>query len=261
LTCWETLGNPSLTGKKAWAYHIAQKFNIKLIFYGENGELEYGGSSKYKNRPCEGPEEWQREYYKGSSVDELAKHGVERGLFSKDDIKHHTLQWYKAPDPELILKSKNEMHWYSYYDKWTPQENFYYTVKHTGFNLNDEGRTECTYTKYASLDDKADGYHFYLAYMKFGLGRCSRDAMQDIRRNHITRDEGIALVKRYDDEFPKKHFHWFLEYLGITEEAFWEVMNHYRSHSNAWKMVNGTWKLKHTVWEVVWMINLEVFNG
>ena len=102
------------------------------------------------------------------------------------------MQWYKPPPPEAIADLSLEMHWYSYYQKWTPQENFYYAVTHTGLELNDEGRTESTYTKYASLDDRADGYHFYLAYMKFGLGRCSRDAQSDIRRNHITRDEGVA---------------------------------------------------------------------
>ena len=52
------------------------------------------------------------------------------------------------------------MHWFSYYQKWTPQENFYYCKKHTGFELNNLGRSEGTYTKYASLDDKADGFHF-----------------------------------------------------------------------------------------------------
>jgi len=59
------------------------------------------------------------------------------------------------------------MHWFSYYEKWTPQENFYYCVKHLEFETNDEGRTKSTYTKYASLDDKQDGFHFYLGYMKF----------------------------------------------------------------------------------------------
>jgi len=54
---WE----PFTYGQKAWAYHIAQKFGIKLIFYGENGELEYGGSDKYKNLPKEGAEEWEYE--------------------------------------------------------------------------------------------------------------------------------------------------------------------------------------------------------
>lgn len=238
---------PFTYGQKAWAFNIANKFDIKLIFYGENGELEYGGSTEYKNKPKEDPEVWEKHHFRGTEADKLAEIGIERGFFSKEEINDNTLQWYKAPAPEIIEKKGIEMHWYSYYEKWTPQENFYYCVKHTGFETNDEGRTECTYTKYASIDDKMDGFHFYLGYMKFGLGRASRDAMQDIRRHHITREEGVALVNRYDHEFPKKHFKWFLNYLDISEEFFWEVMNFWREQSNVWEKENGKWILKHRV--------------
>ncbi|MBF0216038.1 MAG: N-acetyl sugar amidotransferase [Candidatus Omnitrophica bacterium] len=247
---FELLGDawePFAYGQKAWAFHIAEKFGINFIMYGENGELEYGGTDKYKNMAKEGPEEWARQYYKGSSVDELVRFGIEKGILNKKDVEEKTFQWYKAPAPEIIEKKKVEMHWYSYYVKWTPQENFYYALKNTGFRLNDKGRTESTYTKYASLDDRADGYHFYLGYMKFGLGRASRDAQQDIRRNHITREEGVALVRRYDHEFPKKNFEWFLGYLAITEEFFWQVMDLYRERSNVWEKEYGKWILKYLV--------------
>lgn len=240
---WE----PFAYGQKAFAYHIAQKWGIKLIMYGENGELEYGGSTKYKNVPQESVEDWEKHYYKGSSVDTLAQLGVEHGLFKKDEIKPHTLQFYKAPAPDLLEKSKVEMHWYSYYQKWTPQENYYYSVKNTGFLPNNIGRTEGTYTRYAGIDDKYESLHFYMAYMKFGLGRASRDAQQDIRRHHITREEGVALVNRYDHEFPKRYFQDFLTYLDISEERFWEICDFWREQSNVWKKVNGQWKLTDIV--------------
>ena len=80
---WE----PFAYGQKAWAFHIAEKFDIKLIFYGENGELEYGGNTEYKNRPSEGPEEWKRSYYKGATVDELVQKGVDSGVFKDIHIK------------------------------------------------------------------------------------------------------------------------------------------------------------------------------
>ena len=83
--------------------------------------------------------------------------------------------------------------------------------------------------------------------MKFGLGRCSRDAQQDIRRHHITREEGVALVRRYDGEFPNRYFKWMLNYLGFNEEHFWGIMDFYRSQSNVWKKENGVWKLKYVV--------------
>jgi len=239
---------PFAYGQKAWAFHIAQRFNVKLMFYGENGELEYGGSTKYWDQPKEGPEEWEYEYFKGASVDRLVEKGVEFGLIQPNEIKPEHLTLYKPPHPDSIIKAGLEMHWYSYYQRWVPQENFYYAVNHTGFETNDFGRSEGTYTKHISLDDKLDGYHWFLSSMKFGMGRCSRDAQQDIRRNHITRDEGVALTKRYDGEFPMRYFKWFLNYVDISEDEFWDIMNKYRELSNVWEKVNGLWHLKYGVW-------------
>ena len=238
---------PFAYGQKAFAFHMALKFGINLIFYGENGELEYGGSAQYKHQPKEGPEEWTKSYFKGAGIDDLVAHGIERGLMQQGEMDPQTLAFYKPPHPDAIINSGIEMHWYSYYHKWIPQENYYYAFRHTGMRPNDIGRTEGSYTRHASFDDKADGFHFYLSYMKFGMGRASRDAQTDIRRNHITRDEGVALVRRYDAEFPARHFQWFLDYLDIEEEYFWEVMDHYRELSNVWKKENGAWVLKHVV--------------
>ena len=83
--------------------------------------------------------------------------------------------------------------------------------------------------------------------MKFGMARASRDAQQDIRRHHITREEGVALTRRYDGEFPKRQFRWLLDYMDIDEDFFWEVCNFYRGKSNVWNEVNGKWSLSHVV--------------
>lgn len=238
---------PFTYGQKGWAFHIATRFGVKLIMYGENGELEYGGSEKYKHQPKEGPEEWTEEYFKGAEIDKLAGVGIELNILNEKDLTPKSLQLYRPPDPDLILESGAEMHWYSYYHKWVPEENYYYCVEHTGFQPNPDGRSEGTYTKYVSLDDKLDGFHWYLSSMKFGMGRASRDAQTDIRRHHITREEGVALTRRYDGEFPQRHFQWFLDYLDITEERFWEVCDYYRSLSNVWKKEGDRWKLEFVV--------------
>ena len=47
-------------------------------------------------------------------------------------------------------------------------------------------------------------------YIKFGFGRCTSEASQEIRNRHITREEGVALVHKYDGEFPKKYFQDFV---------------------------------------------------
>ena len=145
-----------------------------------------------------------------------------------------------------FARNRTSIHFMGYYKFWDPQENFYYCTEHTGFTPNTE-RSEGTYSKYASLDDRIDGYHYYLAYIKFGIGRATSDAAHEIRDGKITREEGIALVRRYDGEFPKKHFEEFLEYCSITEKQFDEIMDSWRS-DHLWERVDGSWRLKHPIW-------------
>lgn len=239
---WEPFG----FGQKAYAFHMSIKFGIPLIFYGESGEIEYGGSIKNKDKPYESVEDWEELYFKGAGVDTLIKAGLEMGLLNKNEVKNKTFELYRPPELKKIYKLGSQIHWYSFYHHWVPQENYYYSVEHTGFKANPDGRSEGTYSKYASLDDKTDGFHFYLGYIKFGLGRTNRDAQMEIRHKHITREEGVALVRRFDGEFPKKYFKDFLRYLDITEKHFWEVIDRYRM-PHIWKKVNGKWKLRHPI--------------
>ena len=76
--------------------------------------------------------------------------------------------------------------------------------------------------------------------IKFGIGRATYDASQEIRNGHITREEGIALIRRYDQEFPKKYFAEFLDYLGMDEEAFFTIADKFRS-PHLWKKGNDGW--------------------
>lgn len=248
---FELLGDawePFAYGQKAYAFHIATKFKIPLIFYGESGELEYGGSAKNIDIPAESIKDWKDFYYKGSGIDELINHGLETSLFTQEEIKNNKFTLYRPPSPGELEAVNPQMHWFSFYKKWVPQENYYYSVEHAGFQANSDGRSEGTYSKYASLDDKTDGFHFYLAYIKFGIARATSDAAHEIRDGHLTREEGVSLVHRYDGEFPKKYFKEFLEYLNMSEEEFWVVIDFYRALSlHLWEKRNGEWVLKHRV--------------
>jgi N-acetyl sugar amidotransferase len=239
---WEPFG----FGQKAFAFHMSLKFKIPLIFYGENGEVEYGGSMQNADKPYESVTDWDKLYFKGAGVQKLVEAGLQMGIFNKDEITPQSFQLYKIPPLAEIEKLGAQMHWLSYYTKWIPQENYYYAAEHTGFQANPDGRSEGTYSKYASLDDKTDGFHFYMAFIKFGIGRATSDAAHEIRDGHLTREEGVSLVHRYDGEFPKKYFSEFLTYLNITEEDFWKIVDRYRS-PHLWEKKNGEWLLKHRV--------------
>jgi len=198
------------------------------------------------HKPFESVSDWEKLYFKGAGVDALLQAGVSEGVFTKEEAKDKTFDLYRTPPLADIQRLGAEMHWLSYYTKWVPLDNFAYAKKHTGFTPDPDGRTEGTYSNYAGLDDKSYGFHYYLGYLKFGLGRASRDAMMEIRSGNITRKEGVELVRKYDGEFPQKYFPWFLNYLGITEEEFTKVVDAYRP-PHLWEKVGGEWKLKHQV--------------
>ena len=135
-----------------------------------------------------------------------------------------------------------------YYKYWDPQENYYYCKENVGFTPNPM-RSEGTYSKYASLDDCFDGFHYYLGFIKFGIGRATSDTAHEIRDGKITRDEGIALVKRYDGEFPSMYLDQFLEYCRISHKEFTDTVDSWRS-DHIWTNKNGHWELKNPIWDL-----------
>ena len=95
-------------------------------------------------------------------------------------------------------------------------------------------RTQGTYTKYASIDDKVDDLHYYTYYIKYGLGRASRDASMEIRNRHLTREEGMALAKKFDGEFPSIYFQEIMDFINMQKEEFFRITDKFRS-PHLWK--------------------------
>ena len=232
---FEHLGDPFLPfiyGQVNFPLQISVKYKIPLIFYGENGEVSYGGDMKNANRPTRDIEDHDKHYFSGKSPEFWLDHGVS----AKDLLP------FQAPAYKDIKASGTQIHFFDYYKSWHPQSNFYYCAEHTGFCVNTE-RSEGTYSLYASLDDKLDAWHYYMAYLKFGIGRATSDTAHEIRDGDITREEGVALVKKFDGEVPKKYLTEFLEYIGMTESEMNAVFEKWKS-PEVW---DGD-KLRAAVW-------------
>ena len=148
--------------------------------------------------------------------------------------------------------------------KWHPQACYYYAVEHGGFQASPE-RTPGTYSKYNSIDDRIDDLHYLTTGIKFGLGRASYDAAQEIRSGDIDREEGIALVKKFDHEYPSRFEDELFRYLSLDKkefpiasamfenpnldrEYFRLLIDKFRS-PHLWMYESGSWKLRHSIWE------------
>ena len=89
-------------------------------------------------------------------------------------------------------------------------------------------------------------FHYYTTLIKFGIGRATYDAAQEIRNGKITREEGVLLVDKFDQEFPKKYFSEFLNYISLSENEFHDTVDKFRS-PHLWIKDQNEWKLRHTV--------------
>ncbi|WP_288368830.1 N-acetyl sugar amidotransferase [uncultured Roseivirga sp.] len=241
----ENLFHPFQTfilGQKNLAPKIAAQYGINLIFYGEN-EAEYGNPLADNMTSLR-----DKSYYSFSHLDEIFLGGVSvTELLDKYKLNLSDIMAFLPPTEAQLEKANLEVHYLGYYLKWTPQEVYYYAVENTGFKAR-PFRTQGTYSKYNSIDDKIDDLHYYTTYIKFGIGRATYDASQEIRNKHITREEGVALVNRFDGEFPDRYFDEIMEYLGMNPEFFKnELADQYRSPHLWGKDSQGNWKLRHNV--------------
>jgi N-acetyl sugar amidotransferase len=236
---FEQMGDPFLPfiyAVKAFPIRMAVKYGIRLVMYAEDGEVEYGGETKNADRgTINVGEDMVRQYFSGFDPASWTRFGLTMS----------ELQPYLMPSVDDILAAGIDYRYFGFYKMWVPQENYYYAAEHCGFQANPE-RSEGTYSKYASLDDKLDGFHYWLGFLKFGIGRTTSDAAHEIRDGHLTREEGVALVRRFDGEFPAKHFQTFLEYVDMDESEFWKAADAFRP-SHLWERVGDEWHLKHRV--------------
>ncbi len=244
-------------GQKSLAPKMANLFKIPLVFYGEN-EAEYGN-------PLSDNASAQRDWSYFSADDQSQIHlGGVSVLDLKEffGLEQQDLIPYLPANPAELAQNQVEVHYLGYYLKWHPQSCYYYSVENGGFQASPE-RTPGTYSKYNSIDDRIDDFHYYTTGTKFGIGRASYDAAQEIRSGDITREEGVALVKRFDHEFPERFADEIFKYISIppkdfsiaskmfeepivSREYFRILTDSFRS-AHLWKYENGEWKLRQPI--------------
>ena len=232
---------PFAIGQYNLAPRIALEKKIKLIMFGDFVPETGTGSADIKFDTCK----MDSRLFCRSSAQELFLGGVHVNELPKHGITKSDLLPYMPLEADRFLESGIESHFLPYYLNYDPQKMYYFAVEHTGFEANSE-RTEGTYTKYQSLDDKIDGFHHYTWFIKTGRGRATQDAALECRNGHITREEAVALVHRFDGEFPTRYFKDFLDYVDLTEARFWEIIDSFRPE-HLWDKSDGAWKLKHQV--------------
>jgi N-acetyl sugar amidotransferase len=208
---------------------VAVRFKIPLVIYGEDGEVEYGGSTETKNRISYSIDYTNRIYFEGNyNVNNYL------GQFSEKD-----LYWFLFPSEKEMSESEVVATHWSYFENWDLGLHYSLAKKKCGLQERPKPH-ETTYQGYAQNDTPLYDLHCYLMFLKFGFGRCSQDVGNDIRRGALTREEGIRLVRQYDHLFPEAYLEQYLDYYGMTNEEFDAVIDKFANKALL-KKNNGRW--------------------
>ena len=211
---------------------IASLLNIKLIFYGEDGEVEYGGTNKYKYKPI----------YKIDHQKKVFLNNAYENVIKKSGIEDKDLYWFKFPEKNT---ENIDITHYSYFENWDPYRN--YMVAKEKYNLVDETSNNVgTFTNFAHNDQALSALHYYLMYIKFGFGRATQDAGIEIRRGAMTREQAKNLVKLYDGIFPEQHLNHYINYFQISEGDFFKNIDKW-ANRDLFSKTNKGWKPKFKI--------------
>lgn len=212
---------------------IASSFGIPLVFFGEDGEVEYGGDPENKYRATYTAEYMKKIYLEGGHQKALEASGLapeDRGpfLFPKDDD----------------LAGVSITHW-SYFENWDPYRNYLVAKKECGLQ-DAEGSNEGTFTNFAQNDQELYALHTYLMYLKFGFGRANQDACIEIRRGALSRQQGVNLVRLYDGKITPEALQKFADYYRITVDDLRATFDKWVNRE-LFQLSDGSWVPKFEI--------------
>jgi N-acetyl sugar amidotransferase len=216
----------------------ATKFKIPLIFYGEDGEVEYGGSQETKNRSTYDIEYMKRIYLEGGHQKVINK------IKEDKDIKESDLEFFTFPNQKQINESNLTFTHMSYYEPWDSYRNYIVAKDFCGLEEIENGNDD-TFTNFSQNDQALYSLHAYLMYLKFGFGRATQDAGIEIRRGAMKRSQALNLVKMYDNTYPEKHLETYLKYYNMEKKEFDSILDKF-VNKQLFKKVNGVWCPKFT---------------
>ena len=190
----------------------AINFEIPLIFYGEDGEVEYGGSTETNKNPFYNIEYQKKIYLEG---------GYEK-VFNKTKLTKDEKYFFEFPKLRTSAKKLKFTHW-SYFENWDPYRNYLFAKKYCGLIEQDETNSG-TFTNFSQNDQALYALHTYLMYLKYGFGRANQDACIEVRRGAMDREQAVNLVKIYDGKFPNEYFELYLDYYKLSKEKFNNIL-------------------------------------
>lgn len=211
---------------------LAVQMRIPLVVWGENPQLEFGGSETDRLAT-------------DLDLDWIKRHGVTNNTSLEDwigaeGLSERDLVAYRLPTQDEFTAFAPKSVFLGSFFKWNSFDNARISAEH-GFESGDEHLKTGVWT-FADLDCDFIALHHFLKWYKFGILRSFDNLSVQVRYGMISRDEAIAQLKAAGFQVPAQDIAKFCAFAGKPESWFWDIAETFRNH-DIWKKVDGTWTI------------------
>ncbi len=224
-----------LAGQTVFPVQTAVRYKIPLIVWGAHQGVDQVGMFSHLDE-VEMTRKYRLEHdLMGWEAEDLLGAGDGKGgveTLTGDDMKP-----FCYPHDREIAKVGVRGIYLNNYIRWDTKAQHEAMIDAYGYETAAQART---FDAYNDVDcQHYSGLHDHVKFMKWGYGKVSDHASREIRLRRMTREDGIAMVKRYRDVVPtdqQKHLDW----IGMETAEFQAAIDRFRDPA-IWRRAGGRW--------------------
>lgn len=221
---------PILAGQTVFPVQTAVRYKIPLIIWGAHQGLEQVGMFSHEHEV-----EMTRRYRKDH---DLMGYEADDLLSIFDTLKEEDIWQYRYPDDQDLNDIGVRGIYLGNYVRWDPKAQHEQMIREYGYHTASFARTFDCYDyvdcfNYMNLHDE-------LKLCKHGFSKVTDHATREIRHGRMTREEGLALVRQYE-QTPSEYSQLFLDWIGVTPRSMQFLMDQFRNPKFWTQTVFGKW--------------------
>jgi len=208
------------TGIFSYPMHIAIKFNVPLVFWGEPSS-EYTAYYDYRDNEIEEVDELRFNRFVNLGI---TAHDMIGMIDRSKKIDPRDLIPYTYPELRELKKIKYRSVCLGSFIPWNTQKQSDLIMKELGWKGDQvEGMPPGLY-EYEKIECAMQGMRDYLKYLKRGYSRVTQMTALDIRNKRMSKSEAESLIQEWEGYKPHS-LEIFLEYLDLTEPELNEIVD------------------------------------
>ena len=224
-----------LAGQTVFPVQIAVKFKIPLIIWGAHQGVDQVGMFSHLDEV-----EMTRKYRKEHDLMNLEAEDL---LAASSTLHERDIEQFVYPHDKALEAVGVRGIYLNNYVRWDSKAQHERMIREHGYETAVQARTFDTYNDVDCFH--YSGLHDAIKFRKWGFGKVTDHACREIRLKRLTREQGIDLVARYQQQAPAD-LGLFLSWLGMSESELWSYVDAHRD-SRAWEKGADGWRLRDSI--------------